>query len=91
MPLPSALSIQQFLDNYSTYSNYCSFAGQWIQSVNAIGKALQADPNFSTALTLDEQQAVLANISGSSTTPIIPINPKPGPLPPPIPPTPTSI
>lgn len=74
MPTPSALSLEAFMNNYESYKNSCQYANDWAKNVINFATAMQTDPNFSTALSAQEQSAIAANLLAAQQSGIIPIS-----------------
>lgn len=81
---PAYLGIQKFMNDYDRYCTECNYAVQWMQAIKGKALALQADPNYAIALSVQERAAVQVNLDGASADPIKPVNP-PVPI---VPPTP---
>lgn len=73
MPTPEAIALDSFIDKYKEYCNYSQFASDWTNNIIAIVPLLQADPNYATALTVEEQAAMTANLLAAQSSKIIPI------------------
>ena len=78
---PAYLSIQKFLNDYDRYCAECDYAVSWMKAIKARTEALQADPNYAIALSVQERADLEANLQGASADPIKPVNP-PVPVPP---------
>jgi hypothetical protein len=58
MPTASVVSSTNFLNDYNNFLSYLNYMQQWASSVSSLAAILQADPNFSTALSSAEQDNV---------------------------------
>lgn len=82
MPTAQAQAVDNFINQYEEYVRYAQFASDWVNKIIAIVPLLQADPNYTTSLTPEEQTAVSANLVAAQGTQIKPIPSNIPPIPP---------
>lgn len=73
MPTPSTMALDKFIQNYNNYMSASAYSMQWTQAVASLARLLQADPNFLTALSAQEQTAVQANLTAAQAVQIAPV------------------
>lgn len=73
MPVPSALALESFLQDYENYKNSCQYCCDWSANVVSLATKMQIDPNFQTALDPTEQAAIALNLQAAQQMKVIPV------------------
>lgn len=69
------MALEAFMNNYANYVNAAEYAKDWANQIIDLVPKMQADPNFLTALTAQEQAQMAANLTAAQQMGIVPIAP----------------